>query len=269
MKEKKRLDNVLCELGHFESRERAKAAIMSGDVYVNNQKAYKAGFAVCDDDVIEVRAPKLKYVGRGGLKLEKALNVFNISPKGMEAIDVGASTGGFTDCLLQNGAAHVHAVDVGYGDLAWSIRNDERVTVMERTNIRYVSPEDIGVSFDIAVIDVSFISLRIVLPAVKALMKPNGKIICLVKPQFEAGREMIGKNGIIKDPKVHLFVLEKFSDEVHNMGLYIKGMDYSPITGSKGNIEFLAYLSLEPDSVDIDPQKIVEAAHEEHLSHKA
>lgn len=269
MKEKKRLDNALCELGHFESRERAKAAIMSGDVYVNNQKACKAGLFVNDDDVIEVRGTKLRYVGRGGLKLEKALKVFNISPEGMQAIDVGASTGGFTDCLLQNGAAHVHAVDVGYGDLAWSIRNDERVTVMERTNIRYVLPEDIGVQFDIAVIDVSFISLRIVLPAVKALMKPNGKIICLVKPQFEAGREMIGKNGIIKDPAVHLDVLEDFLYEIYKIGLYVKGMDYSPITGSKGNIEFLAYLSLEPGSVEIDPKKIVEAAHMGHLVHKS
>lgn len=264
MKEKLRLDTAICNMGLLESRERARAAIMSGEVYVDGVKACKAGQPVSPDAKIEVRTQKLKYVGRGGLKLEKALKVFNIIPEGLEAIDVGASTGGFTDCLLQNGAAHVHAVDVGYGDLAWSIRTNPKVTVMERTNIRYVTPEQIGRLFDLAVIDVSFISLKIVLPAVKNLLKDNGIIVCLIKPQFEAGREKVGKKGIIRDPSVHEEVLNRFLENISSMELYLKGLDFSPITGTGGNIEFLGYLSKKAPGIDADTAEIVASAHSEH-----
>lgn len=259
---KARLDQKVFELGFAESREKAKALIMAGSVYVNGQRELKPGAAVAEDADIEFRGEKLRYVSRGGLKLEKALDSFGIQPQDYNCVDCGASTGGFTDCLLQRGAKHVWAVDVGYGQLAWSIRQDERVTVMERTNARTLTPEMLGDTMDLAVMDMSFISLRLVLPAVHSLLKDGGQVACLVKPQFEAGREKVGKKGVVRDPAVHLEVLERFVADARELGFGVKHMDFSPVRGPEGNIEYLAHLIKDGESEDIDCAAIVRASHE-------
>ena len=262
MKNKKRLDVLLVEQLYAETRSKAQAIIMAGLVYVNGQKADKAGMSFdADTAVIEVRGQACPYVSRGGLKLEKALRDFGVDPTGFVCSDSGCSTGGFTDCLLQQGAAKVFAIDVGYGELNWKIRNDPRVVVMERTNIRYVTPEDIGEPLDLSVIDVSFISLRIVLPAIKNLLKEKqGQVLCLIKPQFEAGRENVGKNGVIRDPAVHKEVLDSIVALAKELGFTILGLTFSPVKGPAGNIEFLGHLTLaevtgiEPDTADVVAQ---------------
>ena len=262
MKNKKRLDVLLVEQMYAETRSKAQAIIMAGLVYVNGQKADKAGMSFdADTAVIEVRGQACPYVSRGGLKLEKALRDFGVDPTGFVCSDSGCSTGGFTDCLLQQGASKVFAIDVGYGELNWKIRNDPRVVVMERTNIRYVTPEDIGEPLDLSVIDVSFISLRIVLPAIKNLLKEKqGQVLCLIKPQFEAGRENVGKNGVIRDPAVHKEVLDSIVALARELGFTILGLTFSPVKGPAGNIEFLGHLTLadvpgiEPDTADVVAQ---------------
>lgn len=263
MKDKKRLDVLLTERGLAESRAKAQAVIMSGEVFVDGQKADKAGQEYPQGAQIEVRGNPCPYVSRGGWKLEKALRDFNIDPTGCVCSDSGASTGGFSDCLLQQGAAKVFAIDVGYGQLAWKIREDPRVVVMERTNIRYVTPEDLGQPLDLSVIDVSFISLKIVLPAVKKLLKPTGQVVCLIKPQFEAGREKVGKKGVVRDPAVHEEVLRDFLVLAEELEFTVCDVTFSPVRGPEGNIEFLGHLSLAPaQSRQIDPAGIVKAAHE-------
>ncbi len=262
MSAKKRLDILLVEKGLAPSREKAKAIIMSGNVFVEGQKADKAGDSFSDDVNIEVHGNENAYVSRGGLKLEKALDFFGADVDGKLAIDVGASTGGFTDCLLRRGARKVYSVDVGYGQLAWAIRNDPRVVCMERTNIRYVTHEQIPEIIELAVIDVSFISLKIVLPAVRALMGDTGNVYCLIKPQFEAGREKVGKKGVVRDPDVHREVLENFIANANEAGFGVRGITFSPITGPEGNIEFLGSLSCESfENAEIDINKVVEDAH--------
>jgi len=261
---KKRLDVLLIEKGLESSRERAKAIIMSGIVYVNNQKADKVG-QMCDEtDNIEVRGSTLQYVSRGGLKIEKALNFFEIDPKDMVAMDVGASTGGFTHCMLLRGAKKVYSVDVGYGQLAWELRNDERVVCMERTNIRHVKPEDIADQLDLAVIDVSFISLKLVLPTVKNLLKENGQIATLIKPQFEAGREKVGKKGVVREKSTHIEVIENVLKIAEELGFKVLNVTFSPIKGPEGNIEFLAHLTLDHsiEAKEYSIEAIVDEAHE-------
>lgn len=262
MAEKERIDVLIVNRGLLESREKARAVIMSGQVYIDEQKIDKPGTKVDIDSNIEIRET-LRYVSRGGLKLEKALNVFNIDLKDKTCIDIGASTGGFTDCMLQNGAKKVTAVDVGYGQLAWSLRQDKRVVTMERTNIRYVKPEDIGELADFASIDVSFISLTKIFRAVKDLLKDDGQLLCLVKPQFEAGREKVGKKGVVRDPQVHKEVLSNVLENADSNGFYLYGLDFSPIKGPEGNIEYLAHLKRESNVVDIDDlvNKIVDESH--------
>ena len=245
MKHKERLDVLLVSLGLAESRTKAQATIMAGEVYVNGQKADKSGMEVDITSNIEVRGSACPYVSRGGLKLEKALKNFGVDPTGYVCSDSGASTGGFTDCLLQQGAKKVFAIDVGYGQLAWKIRNDPRVVVMERTNIRYVTPENLGESLDLSVIDVSFISLSLVLPVVKTLLKPTGQVLCLIKPQFEAGKEKVGKKGVVRDPAVHEEVLQNFICLAKSLDFTIRNLTFSPVKGPEGNIEFLAHLSLQ------------------------
>ena len=243
MTEKKRLDILLTETGQADSREKAKAIIMSGIVYVNQQKADKPGFFCSDHDIVEVRGHACPYVSRGGLKLERALDIFSEDPKGKVVLDVGASTGGFSDCLLQRGASKIYAVDVGYGQLAWKIRTDPRVVTMERTNIRYVTAEQFPQPFALAVIDVSFISLKLVLPKVRELLNPDGEVIALIKPQFEAGREQVGKKGVVRDQKVHVAVIYELLEFVKSIGFTPAGLTYSPVKGPEGNIEFLLFLS--------------------------
>ena len=261
MKIKKRLDVLLTERLYAETRSKAQAIIMSGNVYVNGQKADKPGVSYEETVDIEVRGAVCPYVSRGGLKLEKALRDFGVDPTGFVCSDSGASTGGFTDCLLQQGASKVFAIDVGYGELNWKIRNDPRVVVMERTNIRYVTPEDLGEPLDLSVIDVSFIGLELVLPTIKNLLKPGeGQVLCLIKPQFEAGRENIGKNGVVREPKIHQMVLDNFVSLVHGLGFKILGLTFSPVMGPAGNIEFLGHLTLadvegiQPDTADVVAQ---------------
>lgn len=262
MKHKVRLDVALVERGYLESRAKAQATIMAGDVYVNGQKADKAGFEVEDTDQIEVRGAVCPYVSRGGLKLEKALRDFGVDPTGYVCSDSGASTGGFTDCLLQQGASKVFAIDVGYGQLAWKIRSDPRVVVMERTNIRYVTPEDLGEPLDLSVVDVSFISLKLVLPVIKSLLKPSGQVLCLIKPQFEAGKEKVGKKGVVRDPAVHEEVLRSFLALADELGFTIRNLTFSPVKGPEGNIEFLGHLSLERGGDQYpDPAELVAQAH--------
>ena len=263
MIEKKRLDVLLVEKGLEQSRERAKALIMSGIVYVNDQKAESVGQTYPVDVNIEIRGKKLKYVSRGGLKLEKALDQFQVDPAGKVIMDIGASTGGFTDCLLQQGASKVFAIDVGYGQLDWKIRSDPRVVVMERTNVRYVTPEQLGEPLDLSVIDVSFISLRIVLPVIKTFLKPTGQVLCLIKPQFEAGKDAVAKGkGVVRDPAVHKEVLDDFVALTKEIDFKILGLTFSPVKGPEGNIEFLAHLTLD-DKPDIEPDtaSVVADAH--------
>ena len=242
---KQRLDIFLVENGLVSGRDLAKSLIMEGKVYVNNQKADKAGDQVSEKDKVELRGETLKYVSRGGLKLEKAIKSFPINLEGLVSMDIGASTGGFTDCMLQNGAAKVYAVDVGYGQLAWKLRTDERVVNMERTNIRYVTPEDIGQQLDFASVDVAFISLKLVLPVANKLLREDGEIVALIKPQFEAGRQNIGKKGIVKDEKVRKQVVNDVIEFAKLSGFeYIAHTD-SPITGADGNKEFLLHLKVK------------------------
>ena len=239
---KERLDVLMVRRNLAESREKAKALIMSGIVYVNGQKEDKAGTSFEETVQIEVRGNTLKYVSRGGLKLEKAMSRFGVQLAGKVCMDVGASTGGFTDCMLQNGAVKVYAVDVGHGQLAWKLRNDDRVICMEKTNIRYVTPEDIGDRIEFASIDVSFISLTKVLGPVKQLLTDEGQVVCLIKPQFEAGREKVGKKGVVREKSVHLEVIEMVMDYARSIGFGILGLEFSPIKGPEGNIEYLLYL---------------------------
>ena len=262
MSGKKRLDVLLTERGLQESRQRAQAVIMSGEVFVNGQRVDKPGTAVAEDAQIEIRGGTLAYVSRGGLKLEKAMATFPIDLHGAVCADIGASTGGFTDCMLQNGAAKVYAVDVGYGQLAWSLRQDPRVVCMERTNVRYLTPEQIQEPLDFGSVDVSFISLRLILPALRGLMKPEGEVVCLVKPQFEAGREKVGKKGVVRDPKAPLEVLEHFLENAAACGFAVKEMTFSPIRGPEGNIEYLGHLSVGPgEPYQGDLTALVEESH--------
>lgn len=258
-----RLDQVVFDQGLAESREKAKALIMAGSVYVNGEKQTKPGVSVAPDVTVEVRGAKLPYVSRGGLKLEKALDVFGIDPTGYVCVDCGASTGGFTDCLLQRGARHVYAVDVGYGQLAWSLRSDGRVTVMERTNARNLTPDMFPERMDMAVMDMSFISLRLVLPAVRTLLTEQGQVVCLVKPQFEAGRDKVGKKGVVRDPEVHREVLEDFVASAGDLGFAVAGLDYSPVRGPEGNIEYLAWLKTGGESAAVDCAAVVRSSHAE------
>lgn len=258
-----RLDQLVFDLGLAESRERAKTTVMSGLVFVNGQRADKPGMQVSPDVNVEIKGTALPYVSRGGLKLEKALKVFPIDVKDKVCIDCGASTGGFTDVLLKNGAAKVYSVDVGYGQLAWSLRNDERVVNMERTNIRYISSELIPEPLDICVMDLSFISVKLVLPAVCALLKDNAQLVCLIKPQFEAGREEVGKKGVVRDKAVHLSVIESVLSFAPTVGMTVMGLDFSPIKGPEGNREYLCYMKKGvQEAGPIDVAAVVEASHE-------
>lgn len=261
---KERLDVLLVSRGLAPSREKAKTMIMEGNVFVDNQREDKAGSMFKDDCQIEVRGATLKYVSRGGLKLEKAMAQFAISLEDKVCMDIGASTGGFTDCMLQNGAKKVYAVDVGYGQFAWKLRQDERVVCMEKTNIRYVTPQDIADVLDFASVDVSFISLTKVLGPAKELLTEGGEMVCLIKPQFEAGREKVGKKGVVRDKSVHKEVIEAVTAFARGIGFSILNLEFSPIKGPEGNIEYLIYIRKDEegtmmDAVDID--KTVEAAH--------
>jgi 23S rRNA (cytidine1920-2'-O)/16S rRNA (cytidine1409-2'-O)-methyltransferase len=260
---KERLDVLVHSRGLCDSRERAKAEIMSGNVYIDGQKADKPGMLYSESANIELRASSLSFVSRGGLKLEKALKEFNISPEGKTCIDCGASTGGFTDCLLRGGALKVYAVDVGYGQLAWSLRTDPRVVSMERTNARYLTPEIIPEKLDLAVIDVSFISLKLVLPAIKPLLKEGGEAVCLIKPQFEAGKEKVGKKGVVRSPQVHKEVLDNFISDAAAIGFRVINLSWSPLRGPEGNIEYLGQLSLQGEQKSFDIVSLVEASHKE------
>ncbi len=242
MSDKKRLDIVLFERGFAESREKAKALIMSGIVYVNDQKELKAGRDIKQGDTIEVRGSTLKYVSRGGLKLEKAMQNFPISLSDCICMDIGASTGGFTDCMLQNGAKKVYSIDVGYGQLAWKLRSDARVVNMERTNFRYVTKEQIPEDIDFASVDVSFISLKLILPVMYDLLKSGGEAVCLIKPQFEAGRENVGKKGVVRDPVVHESVIKTIAEFANTQKFEVLGLEHSPVKGPEGNIEYLMYI---------------------------
>ena len=266
---KERLDVLIVKRGLCESREKAKGAVMAGIVYVNGERADKAGSSYPEDADIQMKENPNPYVSRGGLKLDKAIRCFGIDLRGKLALDIGASTGGFTDCMLKNGAVKVAAVDVGYGQLAWTLRNDERVINLERTNIRYVKPEDIGFQADFASIDVSFISLKKVLLPVLALLRPGaGEVICLIKPQFEAGREKVGKHGVVRDISVHRQVVEEVVIYALEIGFLFRGIEFSPIKGPEGNIEYLCYLSLKDGLGDISEilpmlTYAVEASHNE------
>ncbi len=265
MSDKVRLDVLLHDLGLCESRERAKALIMAGQVYVKNQKCDKPGEQVSADTVPEIRGETLRYVSRGGLKLEKAIKEFGLRLEGAAAMDIGASTGGFTDCMLQNGAKKVFAVDVGYGQFAWKLRSDKRAVNMERTNIRYVEPEDIGEPLDFVSVDVSFISLGLVLPVAYKLLKDGGKAVALIKPQFEAGREQVGKKGVVRDKKVHCSVIRNVLAKAHEAGFGVLALSFSPIKGPEGNIEYLVYLEKNSDADNIGEKEIgevVAASHE-------
>ena len=263
---KERLDVLLVKRGLAESREKAKAVIMSGIVYVDGEKEDKSGTTFAETAEIEVRGNTLRYVSRGGLKLEKAMTHFGVTLEGKVCMDVGSSTGGFTDCMLQNGAVKVYAVDVGHGQLAWKLREDSRVVCMEKTNIRYVTPEDIGDRIEFSSIDVSFISLTKVLGPVKNLLTEDGEIVCLIKPQFEAGREKVGKKGVVREKSVHLEVIEAVISYGVSIGFEVLHLEYSPIKGPEGNIEYLLHLKkngLEeiPPVLTVDPEKIVNEAH--------
>ncbi len=259
---KMRLDQYLTEKGLISGRDKAKAIIMAGDVYVNDQKADKAGQQVSEDDHIEVRTDALRYVSRGGLKLEKAMAVFPVNLEGAVCMDIGASTGGFTDCMLQNGAARVYAVDVGYGQLAWSLRTDTRVINLERTNIRYVTEKEVPEKLDFASVDVSFISLKLVLPVAHTLLKDGGNMVCLIKPQFEAGREKVGKGGVVRDAATHIEVIQNVMTFAAESGFSVRCLDFSPVKGPKGNIEYLLMLSKDTENCPFpEARPVVEKAH--------
>ena len=261
---KERLYVLLVQRGLAPSREKAKTMIMEGNVFVNNNREDKAGATFAEDCEISIHGTTLKYVSRGGLKLERAMQQFDIRLEGCVCMDIGASTGGFTDCMLQSGAAKVYAVDVGYGQFAWKLRNDPRVVCMEKTNIRYVTPEDIADTLDFASVDVSFISLTKVLPAARELLRENGQMVCLIKPQFEAGRDKVGKKGVVRDAKVHLEVIGNVISFALSNGFSVLNLDYSPIKGPEGNIEYLVHLekSVGPKKEEsVDMQQVVEAAH--------
>ena len=266
MQKKTRLDVAVFEQGYAPSREKAKAIIMAGIVYVNNQKVDKAGFELKEDDVLEVRGKTLQYVSRGGLKLEKAMQEFPITLEGKICMDVGASTGGFTDCMLQNGAVKVYSVDVGYGQLAWKLRTDERVVNLERTNFRYATREQIPDEVDFASVDVSFISLKHILPNLNTLLAPDGQAVCLIKPQFEAGKEKVGKKGVVRDLNVHLEVVENVINLALENGFSVMGLQFSPIKGPEGNIEYLIYLNKSQEPVvsdDVNAKELVNMSHTE------
>ncbi len=259
---KKRVDALLVERGLADSRQRAQAVIMAGQVYTGERRCDKAGMALDEDAPLEIRGQSLRYVSRGGLKLEKALRCFPIALEGKVAADIGASTGGFTDCMLQNGAVRVYAVDVGYGQLAWSLREDPRVVCLERTNARYLTAEQIPEPLDFASIDVSFISLGLILPALRPLFREGGQAAALIKPQFEAGREKVGKKGVVRDPAVHLEVLEGFLRHASQADFSVKGIDFSPVRGPEGNIEYLGYLTTGGgDDAAIGLKELVARSH--------
>ena len=261
---KKRLDILVYEKGFTDSREKAKAIIMSGQVYVDNQKADKCGTSYDENVKIEVRGNTQKYVSRGGLKLEKAIDNFDFDLKDKITMDIGASTGGFTDCMLQNGAVKVYAVDVGYGQLAWSLRTDARVVNMERTNIRYVTPEDLAEPIEFFSVDVSFISLHHIFPVAQRITTPDAMGVCLVKPQFEAGREKVGKNGVVRDPAVHREVLHNAMSYAAENGFVVRGLDYSPVKGPEGNIEYLMFVQKSDQPAVLDDEaaaQVVAASH--------
>lgn len=261
---KQRLDVALVERGLIASREKAKVVIMEGLVYVNGQKSDKAGAQIKDDDKIEIRGETMRYVSRGGKKLEKAMQVFPISLDGCVCIDIGASTGGFTDCMLQNGAVKVYSVDVGYGQLAWSLRNDERVVNLERTNIRYVTDEQIPEPVDFISVDVSFISLTLVLPVAWRLLREGAQMVCLVKPQFEAGKDKVGKKGVVREPSIHREVIEKVADCAAELGFALRGLDYSPIKGPEGNIEYLLFLQKGGEENVLSEELIAQVVSQAH-----
>ncbi len=264
MADKKRLDLAVFELGFADSRERAKALIMAGQVYLNGQKELKAGATVKPDDSIEVRGEKMPFVSRGGYKLDKAMKSFGLMLDGKICMDVGASTGGFTDCMLMNGAVKVYAIDVGYGQLAWKLRSDERVVNLERTNFRYVTHEQVPDEVDFSSVDVSFISLKLILPVLYSLLKADGEAVCLVKPQFEAGREKIGKKGVVRDREVHLEVINNCISYAQESGFFVKGLDFSPVKGPEGNIEYLLYISKqEAEYIYTQPCDVVSVSHTE------
>ena len=261
-----RLDVALVEGGFAESREKAKALIMAGIVYVNNQKSDKAGNTVKPDDVIEVRGETLKYVSRGGLKLEKAVKVFDFTLDNKICADIGASTGGFTDCMLQNGAKKVYAIDVGYGQLAWKLRTDKRVINLERTNFRYVTKEQIPEELDFASVDVSFISLSLILPVLYTLLKNDGQAVCLIKPQFEAGKENVGKKGVVRDKNIHIAVIEKIINVILENNFSLLGLDFSPVKGPEGNIEYLCHImknTVGEIKCDVSAVDVVENSYNE------
>lgn len=262
MSNKTRLDVLLTQQGMAESRQKAQAIIMSGVVFVNGQRADKPGMAIANDASIEVRGHVMPYVSRGGWKLEKAMKTFPITLEGKVCTDIGASTGGFTDCMLQNGAKKVYAVDVGYGQLDWRLRNDPRVVCMERTNARYLTREQIPDELEFASIDVSFISLSLIFPALYQLLSKHGEIACLIKPQFEAGREKVGKKGVVRDKAVHLEVLEHFLEHARANNFTVLGITYSPIRGPEGNIEYLGYLKKDAgEDAEVNLADIVEQSH--------
>ncbi|MBQ6065180.1 MAG: TlyA family RNA methyltransferase [Clostridia bacterium] len=262
MAEKKRLDALIVELGLCESREKAKSAIMAGDVFVNGHKALKAGDTVRNDDKIEVRGG-MEFVSRGGYKLKKAMAAFPINLTDKVCMDIGASTGGFTDCMLQNGAKKVYCIDVGYGQLAWKLRSDERVVNLERTNIRYVTREQIPDAPDFASVDVSFISLKLVLPVAYGLLNDAGECVCLIKPQFEAGRDKVGKKGVVREKSTHVEVAEAIVAFAKKTGFTVAGLDYSPIKGPEGNIEYLLYLKKNGEPAEVDVAEVVSRSHAE------
>lgn len=265
MSNKIRLDSAVFELGISESREKAKALIMAGQIYVNGMKAIKPGVTVNSSDKIELKGNTLPYVSRGGLKLEKAMKVFPLTLDKKVCMDIGASTGGFTDCMLQNGAVKVYSIDVGYGQLAWKLRSDTRVVNLERTNFRYVTREQIPEEIDFASIDVSFISLKLIFPALMPLLKTEGECVCLVKPQFEAGKEKVGKKGVVREKSTHVEVIENVIGYASDNGFSILNLDFSPVKGPEGNIEYLLYIKKMDDSiclVDSDMiKKVVDDSH--------
>ena len=265
MAEKIRLDVALYERGMAESREKAKALIMAGQVYVNNVKSTKAGVNIKEGDCLEVRGDKMPYVSRGGYKHEKAVKEFGLTLQNSVCMDIGASTGGFTDCMLINGASKVYSIDVGYGQLAWKLRTDERVVNMERTNFRYVTHNEIPEEIDFASVDVSFISLKLIIPVMHSLLKNGGQAVCLIKPQFEAGKDKVGKKGVVRDLQTHIDVIDSIYNYVLENGFSVLNLDYSPIKGPQGNIEYLIYIEKTdtPESkINVTPEEVAKNSHE-------